>query len=216
MHSHRGYDRGSLRVARELAQLLNAALFVATASRLLVDLNRSVGHPRLFSEVTKQLPISIRREILTHYYLPYRNQVEQTIAEAIHKGGQVIHISSHSFTPVLNGEVRHTDIGLLYDPSRPKERDFCCQWQASLKTKAPGLIIRRNYPYAGKADGLTTYLRRQFPAKAYVGIELEINQKHVVTSNRLHWQELRHIVLGALQDTVVESIQLRPFLHGCT
>ena len=37
--------------------------------------------------------------------------------------------------------------------------------------------IRFNYPYLGKADGLTTYLRKKFPAN-YTGIELEINQKY--------------------------------------
>ena len=38
--------------------------------------------------------------------------------------------------------------------------------------------MRRNYPYAGKGDGLTSYLRRRFPPGAYVGIELEVNQRH--------------------------------------
>jgi predicted N-formylglutamate amidohydrolase len=201
LRSHRGYDRGALRMAKELALALSASLFVTTTSRLLVDLNRSIGHPRLFSQVTKHAPVTIRREILTHYYLPYRHQVEQTIAEAIRSGSRVIHISSHSFTPVLKGQMRHADIGLLYDPARPGERALCHRWQASLKTMAPDLTIRRNYPYAGKADGLTTALRRQFPAEAYLGLELEINQKHVV-SGRRHWQALRHLVLAALHDVV--------------
>ncbi len=201
LYSHRGYDRGALRMAKDLAQLLNASLFVSTTSRLLIDLNRSIGHPQLFSDATKYISASIRQEILTRYYLPYRNRVEKTIAEAINRRDRVIHISSHSFTPVLDGVVRHADIGLLYDPSRLAECDLCCRWQVSLKTKAPYLTIRRNYPYAGKADGLTTYLRRQFPAEAYLGIELEINQKHVSGSGQ-RWQALRHLVLKALHDVV--------------
>ncbi|SFI47471.1 N-formylglutamate amidohydrolase [Nitrosomonas sp. Nm34] len=202
LYSHRGYDRGALRMARDLAQLLHASLFVSTTSRLLIDLNRSIGHPQLFSDATKNTSTTIRREILVRYYLPYRNQVEQTIAEVINrKNRQVIHISSHSFTPVLDGEVRHADIGLLYDPSRLGERNLCYRWQACLKAKGPDLTIRRNYPYAGKADGLTTYLRRQFPEEAYWGIELEINQKHVA-NGRQHWQALRHLVLQTLHDVV--------------
>lgn len=188
-------------MARELACALNASLFVSTTSRLLVDLNRSFGHPKLFSEATKQASKAIRCEILARYYLPYRNQIEQAISEIIRKGGQIIHISSHSFTPVLNGEVRHGDVSLLYDPGRSKERNFCCRWQASLKAKALSLTIRRNYPYAGKADGLTTYLRRQFSPDVYMGIELEINQKHVSCSGK-HWQALRRMVLEALHDVV--------------
>lgn len=201
LRSHRGYDRGALRMAKELAQALNASLFVSTTSRLLIDLNRSIGHPRLFSEATKGAPKSIRHEILARYYLPYRNQVERAIAEAVRQGRRVIHIAAHSFTPVLDGQVRHADIGLLYDPARAGERTLCCRWQASLKTRTPELIIRRNYPYAGKADGLTAYLRRQFLAEAYVGIELEINQKHVVSGGR-RWQTLRQLLLEALYEII--------------
>ncbi|HKU87791.1 MAG TPA: N-formylglutamate amidohydrolase, partial [Casimicrobiaceae bacterium] len=37
----------------------------------------------------------------------------------------------------------------------------------------------RNYPYRGRSDALTRYLRERFDAAAYAGIELEINQRHV-------------------------------------
>ena len=98
--------------------------------------------------------------------------------------------------------MRKADIGLLYDPSRPGERALCQRWQASLKTKAPGLTIRRNYPYTGKADGFTTYLRRRFPTDRYAGIELEINQKYVFNGG-LKWLALRHSILEALHEVVV-------------
>ncbi len=199
LHSHRGYDFGALRMAREMARKLEASLFAATTSRLLVDLNRSIGHPNLFSEITRCLPNDTRREILARYYLPYRNRVELAIAEAIRYGNRVIHISSHSFTPELDGQVRKADIGLLYDPSQPAERALCQRWQAALKTKAPGLTVRRNYPYAGKADGFTTYLRRRFPADVYAGIELEINQKYVLNGGSV-WLALRHSVLETLDE----------------
>jgi hypothetical protein len=38
--------------------------------------------------------------------------------------------------------------------------------------------VRYNYPYLGKMDGFTTYLRKQFISN-YIGIELEVNQKYV-------------------------------------
>ena len=52
------------------------------------------------------------------------------------------------------------------------------------------LRVRRNYPYAGKGDGLTSYLRRRFPPGAYVGIELEVNQSIVFAAGR-RWTALR-------------------------
>jgi len=43
------------------------------------------------------------------------------------------------------------------------------------RVRVPGLRVRRNYPYRGAADGLTTHLRRQLGPR-YLGVELEINQ----------------------------------------
>ena len=197
LRSHRGYDPGALTVARELARAFAAPLFVSTTSRLLIDLNRSIGHPRLYAEATRNAPASVRREILEQHYLPYRNQVEAHIATEIAQGSRVIHLSSHSFTPVLDGEVRNADIGLLYDPSRPGEAELCRRWQARLKALAPKWKVRRNYPYTGRSDGMTAFLRRRFPPGMYVGIELEINQKHVLRGGR-PW--------GAMRSQVIESL----------
>ena len=86
LQTHRGYDAGGLTMAKELAGALKATLFVATISRLLIDLNRSVGHPRLYSEATRDAPVGVRREILEAHYLPYRNQVEAHTATSARHG----------------------------------------------------------------------------------------------------------------------------------
>jgi predicted N-formylglutamate amidohydrolase len=204
LHSHRGYDAGALQLAREAADMLHAEFFAATVSRLLIDLNRSIGHRKLYSEATRPAPATVRSEILECYYLPYRNRVEMSISRAIQGGQSVVHISSHSFTPELNGEVRNADIGLLYDPSRSLERDICSRLRASLIATDPALMVRRNYPYFGKANGFPTSLRRQFPPDAYVAIELEINQKHVLKGGR-QWRLLRSAVLKSLAEAVAEN-----------
>jgi predicted N-formylglutamate amidohydrolase len=204
LQSHRGYDPGALAVARQMAKALDAPLFFSTTSRLLIELNRSIGHPSLYSEATRNAPERVRREILEKHYLPYRSQVEAHIAAQIAGGNRVIHISSHSFTPVFDGEVRNADIGLLYDPSRSGETELCRRWQDRLKTLAPEWKVRRNYPYTGRSDGLTAYLRRRFPADVYVGIELEINHRHALTGGR-PWRALRSQVIEALRLALTES-----------
>lgn len=201
--THRGYDPGALALARELAARFAAPLFVSTTSRLLVDLNRSIGHPRLYSEATRRAPAGVRREILEQHYLPYWSAVEAHVAEAVAAGSRVIHVSSHSFTPVLEGAVRNADIGLLYDPSRTGERDLCRVWQDRIEARAPELKVRRNYPYTGRSDGFTAFLRRRFPADAYLGIELEINQRHVLRAGRA-WRTLRTLMIETLQQAVAE------------
>ena len=190
LDSHRGYDFGALPVARALAAAFSAPLVASTVSRLLVDLNRSIGHPQLFSAETRGLPARLRSEIIDLYYRPYRTQVERLVRRSVARGRRVVHVSSHSFTPVLNGDRRRADLGLLYHPGRSGESRLCARWKDSLAAFAPGLRVRRNYPYAGKADGLTAYLRRRFPPGAYVGIELEVNQD-IVSAGGAQWRRLR-------------------------
>jgi predicted N-formylglutamate amidohydrolase len=197
--THRGYDPGALVMARALARSFAAPLVTSTISRLLVDLNRSIGHPRLFSEATRVAPQERRAEIVERFYKPYRSQVEQLVARSVARGRRVLHVSSHSFTPKLDGKVRNADVGLLYDPRRRGEVRLCARWKDSLAHLAPELRVRRNYPYAGKGDGLTAHLRARFPQGAYVGIEVEINQAIVFAAGR-PW--------AALRATLIESLRM--------
>lgn len=196
LQSHEGFDSGALSLARVLAKYLNAPLLWSTISRLLVDLNRSQGHPHFYSAITRQFPQSLREEIVTRYYLPYREAVKNAIRLAIKQHRSAIHISCHSFTPKLHGQMRNADIGLLYDPARMREREFCLTWQRALKRLNPGLNVRRNYPYQGVSDGLTSFLRTQFSEARYLGIELEINQARI---RHASWPRVRQQVVNALR-----------------
>jgi predicted N-formylglutamate amidohydrolase len=197
LDSHRGYDPGALAMARALASALRAPLVGSTVSRLLVDLNRSIGHPQLFSAATRGAPAKLRSAIVERHYRPYRAQVESLVGRSVSRGRRVVHVSSHSFTPELDGRLRNADVGLLYDPGRHAEAALCARWKASLATCAPELRVRRNYPYAGKSDGLTSHLRRCYPPRAYVGIELEVNQRIVFGGGR-PWTALRGALVASL------------------
>src|ERR1700741_1547411 len=101
LDSHRGYDPGSLVMAKAVARACRAPLVAWTVSRLLIDLNRSIGHPQLFSAMTRAAPAETRAQIVERYYQPYRVQVERLVGQAVSGGQRVIHISSHSFTAEL-------------------------------------------------------------------------------------------------------------------
>ena len=206
LRTHRGYDLGALSLARGFADALEAPLHAAVVSRLLIDLNRSPGHPQLYSEFTRPLPPALRRELFDRHYLPYRVGAERCIADAIAAGRRVLHVSTHSYTPVLDGRERHADIGLLYDPSRAAERRFALCWQATLESAAGACRTRLNYPYAGRADGFTTYLRKRFAPQDYLGIEIEINQKHV-RHGGARWRALRAAVIASLRSAVAAAAQ---------
>ncbi len=182
LNSHRGWDIGALILAKTVSKNTHSPLYFSDVSRLLIDLNRSLNHPKLFSEFSKSYDKTIRQEIVNEFYIPYRKKIETHIKNANNKS-PIIHLSIHSFTPKLNNIIRHADIGLLYDPTRKTEKEFCNKLRVTLKNNFPDLIIRSNYPYKGSADGLTTYLRKQFNEKSYSGIEIEINQKHIIKNN---------------------------------
>jgi predicted N-formylglutamate amidohydrolase len=198
LESHRGYDPGALVMAKALARAFKARLVTSTVSRLLVDLNRSIGHPRLFSPATRSAPAKVRAKLVEQHYLPYRVQVERLVRQSVSRGRRVIHISSHSFTPDLDGKARLADVGLLYHPGRHGEAELCARWKASLAAFAPKLRVRRNYPYAGKEDGLTSHLRLRFRSNVYVGIELEVNQA-IVLARGTRWSKLRRVLIDSLR-----------------
>lgn len=175
--SHKGYDAGALALARKISSTLGCPLYHSTVTRLLVDLNRSPDNPRRFSELTSALGREEKEEIETLYYRPYRDSVESDVARLVNAGRKVLHLSVHTFTPVRMGKRRRADLGLLYDPSRGAELEFCLRLKGALLALDGSLRVRRNYPYRGASDGFATCLRGVFPGKTYLGIELEVNQK---------------------------------------
>ena len=187
-----------------MAARFHAPLYFDETTRLLADLNRSVGNPELHSEATRHLSLSERRELLEAHYHPHRQRVDAAMAEAVATGDRVVHIASHSFTPELNGHVRTADVGMLYDPGRPGEVAFATAWLDALARADPSLRLRRNYPYIGKSDGVTQVMRRKYPPQRYVGIELEVNQRYVEAGGPA-WPKIRR----TLVETLGEALQLR-------
>lgn len=204
LESHRGYDAGALVLAKELAHSCQAPLVASTTSRLLVDLNRSIGNRTLFSAATRGASADARAQIVEEHYRPHRDRVEEMVAQAVSLAQRVIHVASHSFTPELDGKARSADVGLLYDPRRRGEVEMCARWRDSLVALAPELRVRRNYPYAGKGDGLTSHLRTLFTESQYVGVELEVNQRFVAEGGR-RWTGVRRALVDSFQQQALPA-----------
>jgi predicted N-formylglutamate amidohydrolase len=185
-----------------MADVFGAPLHVVATTRLLVDLNRSIGHRQLFSEITRSLSRVRRQDIIDRYYRPHRRAVEGEIATYIAAGERVIHVASHSFTPILDDVPRQADVAWLYDPRRPGEAALARAWLLALAQREPELRLRRNYPYEGRSDGLTASLRKQYSDATYLGIELEVNQRFVERRGA-PWKSLREMLIDSLAATIV-------------
>ena len=193
LKTHRAYDIGAVHVFRKLVRFAKPEFSCeGKYSRLFVDLNRTITNKSAFSEYNEALESRDKAEAekakaqATAYWKEYRDKVEKFVQQNIgkssrskgsaNKGTEIVHLGIHSFTPVLNGKVRNTDIGILYDPARPQERAYAQVIKDEIKRLYPAMKVRFNYPYKGTSDGLTTALRKKFGPR-YVGIEIEINQK---------------------------------------
>ena len=189
LNSHSGYDPGALEMAKNVFNKLKCPLVYEKVSRLLIEQNRSLGRGMIFSKISDLLSEIDKRKIITEIYDPYHRKVESFIDEAVKRKKIIYHFSIHSFTPELNGKVRNADIGLLYDPSRKIEKTISASIATILEREIPGLKSRKNYPYKGVSDGLTTFMRGKKPDNFYCGIEIELNQKHFFANSEI-WRAL--------------------------
>jgi predicted N-formylglutamate amidohydrolase len=204
--THFAFDLGAAEVARCLARELGAPLHLGRWTRLLIDLNRGAHNRSLIAERAFGLAVPGNRGLaaeergrrLLRYYLPYRSAVLADVDAAIRHRGLCLHLSVHSFTPSLHGRARKGDVGLLYDPSRRAESEFVRL--ATRPLRDAGLHVRLNYPYRGTSDCLNVFCRRVLPARVYVGIEIELNQRLLTRRSRA--PSVARSVSGALATAI--------------
>jgi predicted N-formylglutamate amidohydrolase len=204
LDSHRGYDPGALDMARVIAEKTHSPLVYEKISRLLIEQNRSRKSKGIFSEYCSLMSQQEKQLLFKTVYDPYHENVTACISENIKNSKKTLHFSIHTFTPVMHGQERAADIGLLYDPSRVIELDLCAAIKEKITGEISGLKVRKNFPYKGTSDGLTTLLRRQFAEKNYCGIEIEINQKHFFANSDI-WVALKKKLpacLGSIGENV--------------
>jgi predicted N-formylglutamate amidohydrolase len=191
LETHRGWDLGAFTLAEFLSSALNVPLLSCHTTRLLIEANRSADSVELFSSFSSVLPDSEKEKLVTEHYLPYRNNLQRLIEDAVKP---VLHLSIHSFTPIWNGIERSVDIGILFDAARNSEAMYSHRLKKELEKNLPNLVIKYNEPYKGTDDGITKWLRGFYQDASYSGIELEVNQKYA--SN-----------LIVIQNELVKSIQ---------
>lgn len=183
LNDHWGYDLGALATARYLQRTLSAPFYVFPYSRLFLEMD-SYQDVSLFSGIMSRLPQSEQEQLRARYWVPYAKRIEEFVLKQHARGRRVVHIASHSFTPVLNGVRRACDVGVLFDPKRRTEARLAHALHHELQRLLPGYRVRKNYPYTGASEGLVTYFRKRFADRRYIGIEIEVNNRHVRRSTR--------------------------------
>lgn len=178
--SRQGVDRDANLAARKLAHHSGGVLISNEFRSDLIDVGRSLHHRDLFPPHIRALPAATRQTIIEEIHLPYRNRVQQQITAMLASWSYVVHLSVRTYDAKTNGgDWRRGDVGLLYDPSRPDEVDWCLDLIEELYESLPVLKVRRNHPRRGTNDSLTKSMRSLFPADVYLGIEMTLNRSWV-------------------------------------
>ncbi len=194
LKTHRAFDFGAAAIFESFSNLFDSLAFKGNFSRLLIDLNRYLSSPTLFTDYAKNLDTTEKQNIIEKYYNPYRNNARTLIVNSANKN-KIIHISIHSFTPIfpnlqgrgsnpLRGTVRKADIGLLYFPKSKFEYSVTHKWKDEIKNLNKNIRVMFNNPYQGWQDGFTTSLRNELGTENYCGIELEVNQNLLFDKNQ--------------------------------
>jgi len=200
---HIAYDIGAAAVTHNIANALNAPAVLAGFSRLVIDLNRPLGHPESMPEISDHTVIpgnhdlseatrKIRSDAL---FNPYHEAINQSISHIWQEGPAPVLFSIHSFTPTMNGEVRPWDAGILWN------RDPRLALPLIKGLTKSGFNVGDNQPYSGR-DNLAYTIDMHGTAAGLANCVIEIRQDQIADkagTNR--WSE---ILIPLLKDVLTD------------
>ncbi len=152
---HIAWDIGAAEVARRLSRHLDAPLFLASYSRLVVDCNRPLRVADIFAERSEDtaIPGNIgmtaeeKTERASTFYWPYHDALHGFIDSRFKAGAVPVLICVHSFTPVYRGVSRRWHAGVHY---RLDSRLAMLALEGLRRD--PELIVGENEPYEVTLD----------------------------------------------------------------
>lgn len=156
LQRHIAWDIGAAGVTRALTEILDAPAFLATYSRLLIDLNRPLSSDSSIverSEATDvpgnlQLTAEERALRAERVFAPYHRAVAAHLAERKMKRRRSIIVAVHSFTPTYHGVARVWHAGVLFE----KSTAFASATIERLRASDGSLNVGANVPYTVAPD----------------------------------------------------------------
>lgn len=168
--THFATDLGAYALSIELARRLDAPLVGARFSRLFFDINRHPGDWERIRSDMSGIPIPGNQDLTDAEHAlrdsiarePFDRKVRELLQN---RWGMV---SIHSFSPVYDGKVRQTDIGILHF-------DDCPMGASLLRALSgvPEIIVGDNVPYDIRSAPEGT-IRRILPRQEKPAVAIEV------------------------------------------
>ncbi len=198
---HIAWDIGIAEMTRCLIERLDAPAVFSNFSRLIVDPNRQLDNPTLIPEISdgtvvpgnRDLDAAARAARIDTFFRPYHDGIEAQIDAMLAAGKVPTVVSMHSFTPMMHGQERPWEIGILWnrDPRLPQP--------LMARLRAEGLTVGDNLPYSG-ADGHGYTQHVHCDRRGLANVLIEVRQDLIDTRHgAAEWAER---VGAALEDVL--------------
>lgn len=196
---HLACDIGVRGLGEALAERLDAVFVHQRYSRLVVDCNRDPQAPDAIPERSDGtvipgnvgLDAAARADRVAVVHAPYQAAIAAEIAR---RAAPPVLVSLHSFTPVMAGQRRPWDVGILHDAGDAR---FARAMLAALAARGD-FVVGDNEPY--RMDSIDyTVPRHAYPAGlAYA--EIEVRQDHLAdAAGQQRWAAILEAALRAAQ-----------------
>lgn len=175
LRCHLALDIGAAALTGRLAKKLSLTAVLCQYSRLVVDCNRQLMDPGAFLEFGDGIVVTGNRNLhaadkkirADEIYWPYHNAVASQVERLVAAGQPPVFVSLHSFTPVINGQNRPWEVGVLWDTDRATAEIFIQDFRAA------GFHVGDNEPYSGKSPQDFTIDHHAEPiGLPHVGVEI--------------------------------------------
>ena len=178
---HIACDIGVRETGLLLAERLDATFIHQSYSRLVIDCNRHPGAPDAMPAMSDGTMIPANRDLsptdaaerLRAIHTPYHAAIAAAIDRRTAGGQPTIFVALHSFTPVMAGQRRPWDVGILHDRGEPA---FAKAVLAAM-TGQGGYVAADNEPY--HMDDTDYSVPHHAYGRGLAYVEVEFRQDHL-------------------------------------
>ena len=155
---HIGWDIGAQALALGLSAALDAPLFIANYSRLVVDCNRPLGNSSMIPEISENTQVPGNRGLtddakqarVDALFHPFQSAISRRLDARQALGQPTLVVGVHSFTPIYKGQSRPWHAGVLFGHAQAFGQAIITDL-----ARVRGMNIAANEPYRIDSDDFT-------------------------------------------------------------
>ncbi len=193
VNSKRGWEPGSLNLGQGFAMKFRTPLVHGDVTRLLIDFEQD-GDAR-WSEFSRKLPEATRLKVADRHERPFRQSLNQRIAEDLRRHERVVHVLIHT-------DAATDGLVMLETPAGNKVAEKIARaWRGRI---AAAELDVRHVAGSGSTP-LSLSLSEAYPADGYAQIRLSVAQTFFLEGRPWRWETIKKLLLQSLAEAEAEA-----------